>query len=149
MKKLLLMCVFAVSFAAQAQITQKDLQGSWKLTGLNDGDVILDFEKRTARLTPESAEGFTALELKEEEAMVLEELDDYKEEYPEILVVTGNTIRAEKDGEQEVVAFTIENGKTLVTETNGQVERDILELKGKTLTVAVDGIEVTLIYTKL
>jgi hypothetical protein len=150
MKKLFVFVLFAISVAAQAQaVTEKDLEGSWELVGLNDGDVILDFEKGTAKLTEESAEGLSRREIKEEEADVEADMEDYKYDYPVTFTAKGNQVRIVLDGEEQVGTFTIQNGNTMILVFEGGEDVARIELKGKKLVLINDEEEVTLTYKKI
>lgn len=116
MKKLIYLfaaCCISVSALAQ-KITDKDLQGNWKLTGFNQNGITLDVtsgavsvsEEMKAQLSPEMMS-----QIDESVKQVLEPLRASS------VAITGNNIKQNMGGQEKIGTYTLKesDGRQVMT----------------------------------
>ena len=114
MKKLFLLLLVAASFAAQAQtVTQKDLQGKWKLVTFINENGTVDIAKGTWKLNA------GAEDAKDNAAELYEGIIAQSKDA--VLVIKGDTASQVVEGQEFETQYSLEdkNGKTYITMDQG------------------------------
>src|SRR5687768_16969150 len=113
MKKLMLFCVLALTMAVQAQkkITEKDLQGSWKLVSYTDGQVVINAEEGTFAFTKEYEASASPDELKKDKDFYMSEMGVYKSS---TMTFKGKQLTFSALGESQEATFELNAAGTVM-----------------------------------
>ena len=138
MKNLIYLCLaicMFTSIAAAQKVTEKDLQGTWKMTNFVAGGLIVDVPANTVTLQPELASQLTPEQKKQFDEGTSLAMEMFKESYA---YIEGKTIKQTMGGKEQAGTFTIKeqdgNQYLVLTENEGSPSEDILvSIKDKKL----------------
>ena len=149
MKKILTFILFITVANLTAQVSQKDLQGTWKLVSYKDGQAIIDAVKGTFELVADYKATLTPEELKEEERNYAIMAKQYK---VSTLAFKDNTARQIIGEETYTGTFVLTDYEKVteitITESDGGPDEPAeIAIINKQLVISMDG-EFELVYKK-
>ena len=138
MKNLIYMCLaicMFTSIATAQKVTQKDLQGTWKMTSFIAGGLIVDVPTEKISLKPEVESQLTPEQKKQFNDEMSLAMEMFKESYA---YIEGNTIKQTMGGQEQKGTFTIKDkdGKqylVLTENAEGPSEDMLVSIKDKKL----------------
>jgi hypothetical protein len=136
MKKIFLLCLFVfISAAASAQkVTEKDLQGNWKMTAFNAGGINVDVATEKITLSKEMEGKVTPQQQQQMQAQMAQAMTIFK---TSSVSVAGNSFNQTMGQQQQKGTFTLKEkeGKQylMLTQENGTVEELNVAISGKML----------------
>lgn len=138
MKKLIIMCLaicMFTSIATAQKVTEKDLQGTWKMTSFIGGGLIVDVPLNNISLKPEVESQLTPEQKKQFNDERELAMEMFKESYA---YIDGNSIRQTMGGKEQKGSFTLkeQDGKQylVLTESEGSATENIeVSMKDKKL----------------
>lgn len=155
MKKLIYMCLAVCMFTSIAtaqKVTQKDLQGTWKMTNFIGGGLIVDVPLNKISLNPEIESQLTPEQKKQFNDEMSLAMEMFKESYT---YIDGNNMRQTMGGKEQKGTFTIkeQGGKQylVLSEGEGAPAEDIhVSVKDKKLylTQGEENEKVEFVYMK-
>jgi hypothetical protein len=153
MKKLMYLFVaFCLTTVASAQkLTDKDLQGTWKLAALEAAGMKIDVATEKVTLTPEMQAQMTPEMQQQMEAGMAEAMEMFKESYA---YVEGKSLKQTMGPEERKGTFVLaqKDGKNVIDYTmeDGTKENITVSIVDKKLHLSMDdeGTTALFIYTK-
>lgn len=122
MKNLIYMC-FAIfmftSIATAQKVTEKDLQGTWKMTNFTAGGIIVDVPLNKISLQPEVESQLTPEQKKQFNDEMSLAMEMFKDSYA---YIDGANLRQTMGGQEQKGTFTLKelNGKQYIVLNNGE-----------------------------
>lgn len=137
MKKLIYVCLamcFFTTIASAQKLTQKDLQGTWKMTAFNAGGLNVDVITEKVTLSPEVEAQMTPETKQQMQAGMQQAMEVFKASFA---YVEGNNLRQTMGGQEQKGTFTIkdQDGKQylVLTQPEGITEDILVSMKDKKL----------------
>jgi hypothetical protein len=143
MKKLMFMCIGVCLFTTMAfaqKLTQKDLQGTWKMTAFSSEGISVDVTTEKFTLSKE-LEAQATPEIKQQiELGILQAMEALKESYA---YFDGNNLRQTMGPQEQKGTYTLKeaDGKQLLTIAlpDGTSEEIVIAMKDKHLYMVQGG----------
>jgi len=154
MKKLIALCFtmcFFTAIGTAQKLTQKDLQGTWKMERFSANGIVIDLWAATITLSPELEKQLTAEQKKDIQSGMAQVMEVFKESYA---YVDGNNLRQTMGPQEQKGTFTVkdQDGKQFLAFTSeaGVAEDMAVSIKDKKLYISQGtGAEAAeFIYTK-
>lgn len=153
MKKLLYLslafCLLTTLASAQ-KITEKDLQGKWKLASFTADGITFDIEKGAVTISEEAKAGLPPEALAQLKANMDAAIEPFKQAF---VIFEGNKVKQTMGTESNEGTFTVieKDKQQYLHATYGEITDDagvIIKDKRLHLTITGDGDDAQMIYTK-